>query len=70
MLTKPISECDESDLRALVAESEMTINRFKSALSTYSMAVRLRQRALSELRTRFAFDAVTGRRVSRRGQLL
>lgn len=69
MMTKPIAALDESELKAVVAESEITIDRFKAALSTYSTAVRLRQRALSELRTRFAFDAVTGRRIRRRTQL-
>jgi hypothetical protein len=70
MQTKPMPEMDEHELRAVVAESSITIDRFKATLSTYSTAVRQKQRALAILRDRFGFDATTGRRVRRRTHLL
>lgn len=68
MLTKPINECDESELLTALAEADVTIQRFKASLSTYSSAVRQRQRVAAQLRDRFGVDPRTGKRICRKGR--
>ena len=72
MFGKPFDELQEHELKAVVAEHSVTIERFKATISAYGTAVKQRQRALSILRDRYGLDLVTGRRISkrtRRGEL-
>ena len=72
MFGKPMQEMEENELKAVVAEHSVTIDRFKATITAYGTAVKQRQRALSILRDRYGVDLVTGRRISkrtRRGEL-
>lgn len=66
MLTKPLAECDEAELKLVAAQSLADAERFKQALNDYAFAVRIRQRALAMLRDRFGVDAKTGRRLRKK----
>ena len=68
MFDKPLAEMDESQLKAVLAETSRAIQEFQQTLSFYATAVRRRQRAMAELRNRFAVDPRTGRRIRRKGR--
>ena len=68
MIDRPLAEMDESQLKAVLAETSRAIQAFQQTLSSYASEVRRRQKAMAILRDKFAVDPRTGRRIRRKGR--
>lgn len=73
MLRKPLGECDEAELRAIVASAGPEVAEAKQsaqiALDRLKLALWAQRRAGAELLNRFAVDPKTGKRLRKVPQL-